>query len=79
MMKMIKGDKVMKICKCDRCGKIFEPTEHNGKFYNSVIQVGDETFDLLEPECEIDECYDICEDCYKDFQRWMKRGRIRNG
>lgn len=69
----------MKVCKCDRCGKVFEPTGYsNGEFYNRVIQLGEETFGLTNIEGVIDETFDICEDCYKDFQRWIKRGRIKN-
>lgn len=68
----------MKVCICDRCGKVFEPTESNGEFYNSVIQVGEETFELMDVEGTIYKSYDICEECLKGFQRWMKRGRIKN-
>ena len=68
----------MKVCVCDRCGKAFKPTESNGEFYNSVIQVGEETFGLVDIEGTIYKSYDICEECLKDFQRWMKRGRIKN-
>ena len=67
----------MKVCKCDRCGKIFEPHKNDRNFYSRVIQTGEETFDLLEPECDIDGYYDICEECYKDFQRWLRRGMIK--
>ena len=66
----------MKVCKCDRCGKIFEPIFNTNDFYSKVIQVGDETFNLREPETEITASYDICEDCYKDFIRWLGRGKI---
>lgn len=69
----------MKVCVCDRCGKVFKPTESDGEFYNPVIQVGNETFGLVYIEGTIDKTFDVCEECLKDFQRWMKRGRIKNG
>lgn len=68
----------MKVCKCDRCGYIFEPHQEGHDFYSRVIEIGEETFELIDSECEIENSYDICEDCYKDFQRWFRRGRIKN-
>jgi len=71
----------MKVCKCDRCGKIFEPSFNSdaGDFYSRVIQIGDENFNLCDTVTEIIASYDICEDCYKDFVRWLGRDKIRTG
>lgn len=68
----------MKVCKCDRCGHIFEPTMRDGNFYTKTILVGDQTFDLMDSIYDSEGEYDICEDCYRDFQRWFKRGRIKS-
>ena len=43
----------MKICKCDRCGKIFEPIYEDGAFRSPVIQIGMETFGLEDTEANI--------------------------
>ena len=67
----------MKVCKCDRCGQIFEPHPEGRDFYSRIIQTGEETFNLMEPEAEIDGSYDICESCFEDFQRWLKRGALK--
>ena len=68
----------VKVCKCDRCGAIFEPTARDGDFFSKIIWVGEENFDLIETICETEETYDICDECYNDFQRWMKRGVLKN-
>ena len=67
----------MKVCQCDRCGKIFEPHMENRDFWSRVIQVGEETFNLTDCLGEIETTYDICDDCFADFQRWLKRGKIK--
>ena len=67
----------MKVCKCDRCGNIFEPYNNGREFYSRVIQTGEETFGLMDTECDIDQCYDLCDSCYEDFQRWFKRGALK--
>ena len=66
----------MKVCKCDRCGIIFEPHHANNDFYNRIIQVGEETFGLTDIEGIIDMTYDICDGCYESFKKWMRRGTI---
>ena len=66
----------MKVCKCDRCGKVFEPRQYCNGFYSRTIQTGLETFDLMEPEADIDNTYDICEDCYESFKKWIHRGAL---
>lgn len=68
----------MKVCKCDRCGRIFEPVFQDKYFYSRVMQIGLETFDLVEPEGEIEDTYDLCDECYADLQRWIKRGALKN-
>lgn len=68
----------MKVCKCDRCGRIFEPIYEDSAFRSPVVQIGMETFGLEDTEANIIDTFDICDDCYNDFQRWMKRGRIKN-
>ena len=68
----------MKVCKCDRCGRIFEPYPHERDWYNKVIQLGVETFGLTDIVGEVESSYDVCDDCYNDFQKWFRRGRIRN-
>ena len=67
----------MKVCKCDRCGSIFEPHMGNRDFYSRVLQIGDETFSLMDSECEIEQSYDLCDSCYEDFQRWFKRSALK--
>lgn len=67
----------MKVCKCDRCGAIFEPHEKDHDFYGRIIQVGEETFGLVDTEGDINEVYDICDSCYEDFQRWLRRGALK--
>ena len=61
----------MKVCKCDRCGRIFEPTEQsNGEFYSRVIEVGEETFGITNTEAVIEMTLDICNSCYNSFLSW---------
>lgn len=60
----------MKVCKCDRCGRIFEPTEKCGEFYSRVIEVGEETFGITNTEAEIEMTLDICNSCYNSFLAW---------
>lgn len=50
----------------------------DGNFYTKTILVGDQTFDLMDSIYDSEGEYDICEDCYRDFQRWFKRGRIKS-
>lgn len=59
----------MKVCQCDRCGKIFDPSFENDTIVSQVIQTGMETFWL--DETEIDNSFDICPNCYDEFIRWM--------
>ena len=61
----------MKVCQCDRCGKIFSPSFENNAFISRVIETGMETFGLEETEASIDNSFDICANCYDDFIRWM--------
>lgn len=68
----------VKVCKCDRCGRIFEPTMGDGEFFNKVILIGDQTFDLVDSVCDTEAEYDICDSCYEDFHRWFRRGKIKN-
>lgn len=67
----------MKACKCDRCGAFFEPHHNGSEFCSRVIQTGEETFDLMDSVAEIDGSYDICDSCYQDFRRWLRRGAIK--
>lgn len=60
----------MKVCKCDRCGKIFEPTENKGEFYSRVIEIGQSTFGLTDTVTEIETTLDICDSCYHSFLSW---------
>jgi len=68
----------MKVSICDRCGTLIEPWPHDGEFYNRVIQVGEDSFSLSTPEGEIFETYDICDECYKSFKKWMKHKGLEN-
>ena len=68
----------MKVCICDRCGRQFNSEPKDGEFVNRVIHIGDETFNLSEPEGNIYETYDICDSCYDSFRRWMKRWVIED-
>ena len=65
----------MKVCQCDRCGKIFEPSFENNAFVSHVIQTGMETFGLELTETSIDNSFDICPNCYDEFIRWMKKDK----
>ena len=67
----------MKVCKCDRCGALFNPTPKDLDWYSRVISVGQETFGLTDIVGEVDESFDICDDCYKSFRKWMKRGAFK--
>lgn len=77
LLSLLQEGTKMKVCKCDRCGCIFEPHSYNTGFYSRVIQLGEETFSLMDMETDIDEAYDICDSCYEDFQRWFKRGALK--
>lgn len=59
----------MKVCQCDRCGKIFSPSFENDTVVSRVIQTGMEAFDL--EEIDIDNSFDICPNCYDEFIRWL--------
>lgn len=63
----------MKVCQCDRCGKIFSPSFENDTVVSRVIQTGMETFDL--EETDIDNSFDICPNCYDEFIRWMNKDK----
>ena len=63
----------MKVCQCDRCGKIFSPSFENDTVVSRVIQTGMETF-VLE-ETDIDNSFDICPNCYDEFIRWMNKDK----
>jgi len=67
----------MKVCKCDRCGKIFEPlfNKDENDFFVPVIQLGTETFSYKDVVGEVEYSYDICEDCSKEFLKWFKNGQ----
>ena len=65
----------MKVCQCDRCGKIFDPSFENDTIVSQVIQTGMETFWL--DETEIDNSFDICPNCYDEFIRWMNNPNTR--
>ncbi len=62
----------MKVCQCDRCGKIFSPSFENDTCVSQVIQTGMENFE--ETETSIDNSFDICPNCYDEFIRWMNGG-----
>ena len=67
----------MKVCKCDRCGRIFEPTEKSdGEFYSRVIEVGEETFGITNTEATIEITLDICDSCYNSFLSWKTMYQI---
>lgn len=68
----------MKVCKCDRCGRIFEPYVRDGEWSNTIIQTGFENFGLDEIVGEVEHSYDICDECYKSFNKWLRRGRINS-
>ena len=61
----------MKVCQCDRCGKIFSPSFVNNTVVSQVIQTGMETFGLEETETSIDNSFDICPNCYNEFIHWL--------
>lgn len=63
----------MKVCQCDRCGKIFSPSFENDTVVSRVIQTGMEAFDL--EETDIDNSFDICPNCYDEFIRWMNKDK----
>lgn len=63
----------MKVCKCDRCGKIYSPVLKDDDFYSRVIQVSEETFGLTDVTGDVIESYDICDTCYSSFQDWIRR------
>ena len=65
----------MKVCQCDRCGKIFEPSFENNAFVSQVIQTGMETFGLEETVAFMDNSFDICPNCYDEFIRWMNKDK----
>ena len=62
----------MKVCQCDRCGKIFSPPFENDTCVSQVIQTGMENFEGT--EISIDNSFDICPNCYDEFIRWMNGG-----
>lgn len=62
----------MKLCKCDRCGELFEPSYEDNDFYSRVIEVGHESFNLRDPIGEIEATYDICDHCYEEFLEWIE-------
>jgi hypothetical protein len=63
----------MRVCKCDRCGKIYEPHHERNDFFTRVIMIGEENFGLGETEAEIETTLDICESCFTSFQHWLQR------
>lgn len=63
----------MKVCQCDRCGKIFSPSFENDTYVSQVIQTGMENFE--ETETSIDNSFDICPNCYDDFIRWLTKDK----
>lgn len=65
----------MKVCQCDRCGKIFNLSFENNTVVSQVIQTGTETFGLEETETFIDNSFDICPNCYDEFIRWLTKDK----
>ena len=63
----------MRVCKCDRCGKIYEPFMEHNDFFTRVIMIGNENFGLVDTEAEMDTTLDICDGCFASFERWLKR------
>jgi hypothetical protein len=57
----------MRIRKCDRCGKVYEPYDD----VHNTITVS--TYDMNNECVDNGESYDLCPDCKEEFRGWLHR------
>lgn len=57
----------MTVKKCDRCGKIFDANEDNGERQLITLKYG---------EVRLQERKDLCADCVKTLEKWLKGDKI---
>ena len=74
----------MKVRKCDRCGKIIEPEVKKARSISEML--GDITKTITDAVCVLTgvtiysvyadkEPADLCKECMKSFNNWMKYGQ----
>ena len=72
----------MTIKKCDRCGAVI-PDKNSGKTFGEVLSdVIHALSNMIDPcpDYKITQCgmpVDLCDKCYKDFRRWLKRSEVQ--
>ncbi len=58
-------------CKCDRCGKMFEPYLKNSMYNMVSVNVRDLSFGTTSSRRK----YDLCKDCSEEVQACLDRNR----
>ncbi len=63
----------MTLKRCDRCGKNYE---NNDLVYRIIPRIGLEEkiigIGIMSDQRRYSRQYDLCDDCVKDFKKWMK-------